>query len=887
MASVVWSADWGAAFADPPQTYDMGVYWWWFGPAVTKAEVTRELEVMRAARIGTVLIFPIYPISVDDPSKGIRNLKYLSPEFLDVLGHATREAKRLGITVDVLMGTGWPYGGPSIKPEMGSKKLRVAIGESRAGAHERLEAAWIVKGDGKKVTLAGAKEVTAEVRAGTTVALPEGHVLMSFYMAPTKMNVKRPALGAEGPVMDHLDPSVLKSYLDDVGGKLLSTSAPGAIRTLHSDSMEVFGAEWTRTFLDEFRRRRGYDLRPYLPALAADAGPVTEDVRFDFWRTLSELAMDNYVRPLQAWCHAHGVGLQAESYGTPPVDMSSFAAVDSVMGESYDWKMFVASRWASSAAHQYSKRTTSAEAYTWLRFPRYVSTLEDVKLGSDLHFACGVNKIIAHGYAYSPPAAGVPGWGYYASIMMNDTNTWWPYFRHLSDYVRRTSYALALGKPAVDVGILLPEDDVMAAQAPGKGLNLYMTTKGWLGRTRVPEFSLPAAFAAETPLLKTLLASGFTFDGFDRSILQATLRTDRGRLEVGDVAYRIAILPSLKGISIEILERLRDFCRAGGTLIATRRLPEASYGVQDRDARYARVRALIEEIFGSGPTDQPRRRAYGKGTAIYVPDETEQFAKALATLNPEIGFATPDADLVYLNRAEGARQLYFVANTTAATKHIEATFRDARGTAQFWNAMDGTITGAPAGNKLAIELGPHASTIVYFDPAAKTVAPKPAPRLAAEQPVTGKWTLEAGGRSFTLESLRSWTEIAECKYFSGRGAYRISTQIPASWIGAGKSVWLDLGEVREAADVRVNGQAAGAVWMQPYKIDITRYVKPGANRIEVGVANLLINRILGEPTPDYKGLEPLRFPKPGEKDRVKEPLPSGLLGPVRLLSLTN
>ncbi len=134
--------------------------------------------------------------------------------------------------------------------------------------------------------------------------------------------------------------------------------------------------------------------------------------------------------------------------------------------------------------------------------------------------------------------------------------------------------------------------------------------------------------------------------------------------------------------------------------------------------------------------------------------------------------------------------------------------------------------------------------------------------------------------------MRSWTEFAECKYFSGRGAYSVSAEVPSTWLGAGKSVWLDLGQVREAADVRVNGQVAGVAWMTPYKLDITRYVKPGANRIEVGVANLLINRILGEPTPDYKGLEPLRFPKPSEKNLVKEPLPSGLLGPVRLLSLT-
>ncbi|MCE5310017.1 MAG: hypothetical protein LLG20_20475, partial [Acidobacteriales bacterium] len=374
-------------------------------------------------------------------------------------------------------------------------------------------------------------------------------------------------------------------------------------------------------------------------------------------------------------------------------------------------------------------------------------------------------------------------------------------------------------------------------------------------------------------------------DGFDRSILQPSLRTDRGRLEVGDVAYRIAILPSLKGISIEILDRLRAFCRAGGTLIATRRLPEAAYGVQDRTARCSRVASLIEEIFGTGPADQPRRRAYGKGLAIYVPDETEQFAAALARLDPEIRFDKPDADLVYLHRAEGGRHVYFLANTASTAKSFRVAFRDARGPAQIWNAMDGTIQGAGGSKELAIDLGPRASTLVYFDPAAKPLIPAPARRVAAELPVTGKWILEAAGRRFTLDALRSWTELDGCRYFSGRGVYAVTVEVPTGWLGKGKSVWLDLGQVREAADIRVNGQTAGAVWMTPFKIDITRYVKPEANRIEVGVANLLINRILGEPTPDYKGLEPLRFPKPSEKDRIKEPLPSGLLGPVRLLSL--
>jgi hypothetical protein len=559
--------------------------------------------------------------------------------------------------------------------------------------------------------------------------------------------------------------------------------------------------------------------------------------------------------------------------------MSSFARVDSVMGESYDWKMFVASRWASSAAHQYGKPVTSAEAYTWLRFPRYVATLQDIKLGSDLHFLCGINKLVAHGYAYSPPAAGVPGWGYYASVMLNDNHTFWPYFPLLSDYVRRVSYALTLGKPRVDVALYLPEDDVMADQRTGQGLNLYMTTKFRLGDGKpVPEFGLPAAYKSESSVIKTILTSGYTLDGFDRSILQDSLDTSRGRLAVGDVAYRIAVLPNLRGIALPVLERLAAFCRAGGTVIATRRLPEAAYGVVNRETNYARVRELVAEIFGEGTG--PRRHACGKGEGIFVPGDTEELAAVLASLGPEIRFEARDPDIYFLHRGDGGRDVYFLVNTSDRPKSLRATFRDARGPARFWDPMDGVIRFASVGPRLNIELEPYGSTLVVFDPAAG-----PSPRLQSKRaagdavPVPGPWTLSFGSVRAQLERLDSWTGLPERRFYSGRGDYRTEVDVPA-----GQRRWnLDLGEVREIAEVRINGKPAGVCWKLPYVLDVTAFLKPGRNIIEIGVTNLPINRVLGEPTPDYSALRPLRFPEPTEKKLIPEPLPSGLLGPVRLV----
>jgi hypothetical protein len=251
---------WERNFADPSNDYRMGVYWWWFGPAVTKAEVTRELEVMRRAGIGYALIYPIYPISANDASKGIRNFRYLSPEFLEVLEFTADKAKDLGIVVDVLVGTGWPYGGPSITPDLAAQRLRVELTPVRAPGivrppelkpHEKLEAAWLVTSDGRHTDLAHARDVTESLKSSGEVDLQPLaglNTLMAFIQSPTGMQVKRPSLGAEGLVLDHLSRKAVQFYLDSVAAPLLS-STQGKVRALHSDSLEVFGTEWTPGFL--------------------------------------------------------------------------------------------------------------------------------------------------------------------------------------------------------------------------------------------------------------------------------------------------------------------------------------------------------------------------------------------------------------------------------------------------------------------------------------------------------------------------------------------------------------------------------------------------------------------------------------------------------------
>jgi hypothetical protein len=452
-------------FVDVPNSYRMRMHWFIFGPAWTAEECERELQLMAAAHIGGVLIFPAYPIALDDPTHGIRNQPYLSAEFFEVLNAALKTCKRLGLTADIVMGTGWPYGGPSVSIADSAKCLRRASIPVTALAPVPLPeidhagkilAAFYVDPSGyaRLPMEAGSRAVMPPATSGEA---------QFFYSRPTHMKVKRSSLGAEGLVLDHYNAGALQRYLAAVGDKLLGGVPPGAIRSIFCDSLEVYAANWTDDLPEIFERKRGYDLMPHLPALFDRNHPDSRDLRSDFWRTLSEQAFEGFIQPLAEWARAKGVTAQVESYGTPPVSLASYRPIDIPVGEHYEWKEFNTSRWASSGARLAGKRTVLAEAWTWLGDPnRFADTLERLKLCSDLHFLSGINTLYGTSYGYSPAAVGSPGWEPYFGPAVNHNSPYWPYFSQLADYVNRASYVLQQGTPVADIALYLPSEDAMA-----------------------------------------------------------------------------------------------------------------------------------------------------------------------------------------------------------------------------------------------------------------------------------------------------------------------------------------------------------------------------------------------------------------------------------------
>jgi glycosyl hydrolase family 106( putative alpha-L-rhamnosidase) len=305
-------AELNKAFAHPPDDCRIMVRWWWFGPAVTKPEIQRELEQMKAAGIGGVEIATLYPLALDDQQTGLHNLSYLSDEHIDDIRFAAAEARKLGLRVDITLGSGWPFGGPHIPISEAAGEMRVeavaipegsqSIAVPNISAGETLVAVFLVPGspnarDFKEAKLVG-KPAIENGRLLVTQDLNGPHTAIFFVSSRTGMTVKRPAIGAEGFVLDHYDRNAIETHLHVVGDRLMEVFGDHPPYAVFSDSLEDYGSDWTGDLVDQFRKRRGYDLTPHLPALIGDAGPETSTVRHDWGKTLTELANENYLKPL-------------------------------------------------------------------------------------------------------------------------------------------------------------------------------------------------------------------------------------------------------------------------------------------------------------------------------------------------------------------------------------------------------------------------------------------------------------------------------------------------------------------------------------------------------------------------------------------------------------
>ncbi len=888
-----------ASFERPPDDSKIMMRWWWFGPAVTKPELEREMRLMKDGGIGGFEVQPVYPLTLDDPAKGIRNFPFLSDEYLDALRFVSTKAHELGLRMDLTLGSGWPFGGPQVSVDQASGMLRsdrVKIDSNsrrvplpHIGAGEKLLAVFLVRPRGETIDPDSIREIT-DIKEGM-VQLPVGldgpQELIFFIASRTGMMVKRPAIGGEGFVLDHLSRSAADSYLNKVGDRLMQAFGSDPPYAVFCDSLEVYNQDWTSDFLEEFKTRRGYDLKPYLPALVSNIGPKTEAIRHDWGRTLTDLLNERFLAPLHQWSQRNHTQLRMQDYGIPAAALSSNAYVDLPEGEGPQWKVLRASRWASSASHLYGHTVTSSETWTWLHSPVFRATPLDMKAEADLHFLEGINQLIGHGWPYTPESIEYPGWRFYAAAVFDEKNPWWIAMPDIALYLQRLSFLLRQGQPANDVALYLPNSDAYAHFSAGH-VHMIDTLRELVGDNVIPR----------------ILEAGYNFDFFDDNVLKQVGRVDKGSLALGPNKYRVVILPGVERIPIDTLKTLEEFVRNGGIVIATRRLPGLSPGLQATETEQSQVHEIIQRLF-----------AMPSGSGHFAEDENKQLQSTLTgLLQPDVSLAPSAPDIGFIHRRTGDAEIYFVANTGNVPQSVQATFRVTNAQAEYWDPITGRVRPAEiaarpkGGTTVALALAPYESCVLAFTKRTLTQTPTRAP-AAASAPIdlsTG-WRVSFGANSkpMVMDSLRSWTENEDTRYFSGQAVYEKEVSVPATMQQPGLMVRLDLGvgqpapvqlikagmqtwfdaPVREAAVVYVNDQRAGSIWCPPYSLDVTDLLRPGVNRIRIVVGNLALNYMAGRRLPDYRLLN-LRY---GERfqaqdmDKVRA-VPAGLLGPIRLIA---
>ena len=683
--------------------------------------------------------------------------------------------------------------------------------------------------------------------------------------------------GWQGYALDVLDAGAFRRYWNAVVEPLIADAGPLAGRTLkylHTDSWEVEAINWTPTLRKEFRTRRGYDLLSYLPVMAGrivDSRPVSNRFLNDFRKTLGDLAIDHHYRIFRDLAHKHGLKIHPESGGphAVPIDAERCLGMDDApMSEFWAWswrhrigesnRFFV--KQPASAAHTYGHRLVLAEGFTTIG-PHWQETLWDNLKPSFDQAACeGLNLLVWHAFVCSPAAMGMPGQQYFAGTHFNPNSTWWSKSGAFIGYIDRCQFLLQLGLFAADTCYYYGDHVPNFAQ---------------LKRSDPPRV-LP----------------GYDYDVATEEVVLQRMAVRDGLIVLLDgMSYRVLVLPERRSISLPVLRKLKGLVKAGATVVGRRPTETGSLtGYPGCDAETTR---LAGELWGDCDGQKVKQHVYGKGRVIY--GMTAREVLLADGLKPDFESA---GMLDYIHRKAGEADIYFVANRSNGWVEADCMFRVNGKTPELWDPMSGATRRAGAWSQadgrttLPLQFAPYGSMFVVFRERSANSLPNISrrnfPAFSITNEITGLWTVKfdpkwGGPGSVVFDRLVSWSERPEdgIKYYSGTATYEKTFDLPDALRVSGQHLALDLGEVKQIAEVRLNGKKLGVVWAMPFRVDITDAVKAAGNRLEIEVVNFWPNRIIGDQfLPPEK-----RFTRTNIRRLTKDTplMDSGLLGPVRVL----
>ena len=876
--------DRGSALDWPVVTRDAKPWtrWWWLGSAVDKTNLSAQLRDLAAAGFGGVEVTVIYGAKGADSAY----IPYLSPKWVDMIAHTASEARALGMGLDLPQGSGWRTGGPSVGPADVNASLALTV-DSVSGdgtwqrdlTGRRVSAIVAVSDEGKRVDIpVGSPPGAVSWRA------PAGR--WAVYVAETKFsgdNVKRPAPGGEGPSIDPFSASATEHYLTMFGRRTASLPR-GAIRSYFHDSFEYTGDASAGLF-DFFKRRRGYDLATELPALAgrADADRVAR-VQSDYRQTLDEMLLENFVRQLTSWSHAHGSLMREQAHGSPGNLLDLYAAADIPETEIFgvlggpDADPLI-NMFASSAAHVAGRPLASAESFTWLG-EHFSGTLDEAKQAADRMFLAGINHLVYHGTAYSPAQAAWPGWQFYASMEFNPRNAFWRDVPAFNQYVARVQSLMQGGQADNDVLLYWPIWD-----------NWHDPSRRRMDfRVHDPVWFHNKPFGQ---VARTLHESGFGVDYVSDRQLVAQVSATNGRVRSRGGEYAAIVIPNAVRMPPATFARLLALARSGATVLFVGPLPTDVPGLARLAERRAELAAAQRKLAFDSRAPGVREARLGSGRVLTA-DRLESLLEAASVRRDPL--ATQQG-IRFIRRRSGQGRQYFVVANDSVNGWVPIGGRPTA--VALMDPMTGRTglarTRAQSGlTEVFIQLARGGSTLLRaFDSNVRGAAWQYAVPAGAPVALRGQWTVTFvdGGptlpRPFTADAPSAWTGRGddEADRFAGTARYTLTFDAPDS----ATRHELSLGRVGESARVRLNGRELGVLFAAPFRIE-TGPLRRSGNVLEVEVTNLSANRIrdLDRRGVEWKIFRNINFVGIDYKpfDASKWPVrPAGLLGPVMLQPL--
>jgi hypothetical protein len=686
---------------------------------------------------------------------------------------------------------------------------------------------------------------------------------------------------ATGLEVDKLDPAAIKNYFTRYLDQYKNATDglmgnAGGLQYMVTDSWEAGAQNWTPNMLQEFQKRRGYSMIPWMPVLTGhivENSEASDRFLWDFRKTLSELVAEYHYDGLTKILEQYGMKRYSESHEdrraliadgmdvkrTAAIPMSAMWMPTAMNGG--DQTVYEADvRESASVAHIYGQNLVAAESFSTSSVggTAFSYAPENLKPTADLELANGLNRFVIHTSVHQPVDDKIPGLSLTSvGQWFTRHETWAEQAKVWTDYLSRSSYMLQQGKFVADIAYYYGEDN-----------------------------NITALFGKKLPDIP----EGYNYDFINADALINLLSVKDAKLVTpSGMSYSVLVLDSnARYMSLPVLRKIRDLVKAGATVTGIK--PVGTPSLEDDQTEFKNI---VHEIWSSNNA----RVFTGKALVDVM---------AAINIKPDFGYRISDigrqsseirhqtSDILYVHRKLPGGDLYWINNRRDTIEDVEATFRVAGKVPEIWypetaKTEPASYTIANSVTKVNLRLQPNDAVFVLFkENATRTSVTLPVLQEKQLATVEENWNVsfqkERGAPlEASFDKLVSFTENTDTgiKYFSGMATYTKTITADKNWFANNIRLWLDLGDVRNLAEVIVNGKSLGIVWKKPFRLDVTNALKPGENRLEIKVTDLWVNRLIGDAQPGI--INKITFTTMPFYKADSPLLPSGLLGPVILL----